>query len=268
MFRTAVLHPLREAPQGRTGTFDEPVPAWWSALETILPFVLLALLVALVTRAILRRHRYRAVGVLDDAAQAAVRAALTEAERRTTGEIIATVVERSDRHPAGCWLAAVVTLLAGTALLEGWLPWSHPVWLLCCQIGLGALGYLLAASLPDVQRLFVSDARATEVADEQAFQEFFRQGLHKTSGATGVLIFTSLFERRVVVLADEGIAKNLPDDFWQEVDDAILAGIRDGSLREGLIAGIGKAGEALAEHAPWQAGDRDELPDHLVVRRE
>ncbi len=159
-------------------------------------------------------------------------------------------------------------MLIGSALLEGVLPWTHPAWLLACQLGLGAVGYGLARWLPDIQRLFVSPARATEVAEEQAFQEFFRQGLHKTEAATGVLIFTSLLERRVIVLGDEGISQHLPDDFWNDVHAAILDGIAGGSLRDGLVEGIRRTGDALAEHAPWKTGDRNELPDRLIVRRE
>jgi putative membrane protein len=178
------------------------------------------------------------------------------------------VVERSDPHPAGLGLAALATALLGSALLEGFLPWSSPPLLLVCQIGLGAAGALGAALLPDLQRLFVSSRRAAAVADEQAFQEFYRLGLHRTEGRTGVLLFVSLFERRVVVLADEGISSRVEDGEWQATRDAILRGIRDGSLSHGLSAGIGHAGLLLAREAPWQHGDRNQLPDRLIVRRQ
>ena len=88
------------------------------------------------------------------------------------------------------------------------------------------------------------------------------------AGATGVLIFTSLLEHRVVVLGDRGIAEHLPEGFWADVREAILSGIRRGSLRDGLVEGVRLAGEALAEHAPWREGDRNEVPDRLIVRRE
>jgi putative membrane protein len=48
----------------------------------------------------------------------------------------------------------------------------------------------------------------------------------------------------------------------------VLEGIEKGSLRDGLVAGIGRCGAVLAEHFPSQPGDRNELPDHLVVRRD
>jgi putative membrane protein len=106
------------------------------------------------------------------------------------------------------------------------------------------------------------------VAEEQAFQEFYAQRLHKTEAATGVLVFVSLLERRVVLLADEGIDAKLDAQFWADTDDAILDGIRRGSLRDGLVDGIARAGECLSLHFPWKEGDRNEIPDRVIVRRE
>ena len=55
---------------------------------------------------------------------------------------------------------------------------------------------------------------------------------------------------------------------WENVDSAILDGIKAGSLQRGLIDGIRNAGELLAEHFPWEEGDRNEVPDRVTVRRE
>ena len=149
-----------------------------------------------------------------------------------------------------------------------WLPWGRPALLLPTQLALGALGFGLARLLPDFKRLFIFEARATAVAQEQAFQEFYANRLHRTAAATGVLIFVSLLEHRVILLADEGIDSRVDAEFWADTDDMILDGIRRGSLRDGLIAGIRRAGERLAEQFPWQEGDRNEIPDRVIVRRE
>ncbi len=83
-----------------------------------------------------------------------------------------------------------------------------------------------------------------------------------------MLVFVSLLEHRVVLLADEGIDAKVDAAFWAETDDAILDGIRRGSLRDGLVAGIHRAGERLSELFPWKEGDRNEIPDRVIVRRE
>jgi putative membrane protein len=161
-----------------------------------------------------------------------------------------------------------VTLLVGSACFVTFLPWEHPFLLLCCQLGLGGMGFLAARLLPDFKRTFVSDRRAQETAEEQAAQEFFGLGLYRTEGRSGILLFVSLFERRVIVLADVGIHEKVGETPWVETDRAILEGVRRGALADGLVEGIGRCADVLAEHFPWQEGDRNEIPDRVVVRRE
>jgi putative membrane protein len=247
----------------------EPGPAKWIyAVDDWGPWVLAAIFIALLLRAVAHQRRYRAVAVFGTEAQSAVHDALLSAEAGTVGEIVPVVLERSDRHPEADWLSALVTLLIGTALLQGQLPWHAPHLLILCQLGLGAFGFLLARALPAWKRLFVSERRATEMALEQATQELFRLGLHQTTARTGVLMFVSLLERRVVVLGDIGIHQKVGDDHWQRTQTAVLDGVRRGRLETGLVEGIRATGSVLAEHFPWVHGDRNEIPDRVVVRHE
>jgi putative membrane protein len=250
-----------------TASPANPSP-WLETVGLIAPWVLAAAVVAMVVYGLATRARYRAVGVLKHNDLEQVRAELAKVEQGTTGEIVPVVLERSDPHPSADWLAALAMVLVGSALLAGILPWDRPLFVLLTQIALGAVGFALARALPGVKRLLVSDAQAAAAAEEQAFQEFYRNGLHKTQDATGVLIFVSLFEHRAIVLGDEGISRYVHADHWSSVDNAILAGIRDGSLRAGLIAGIHAAGKELQRLFPSIKDNQNELSDRLIVRRE
>jgi putative membrane protein len=232
------------------------------------PWVLALAAVLLVARAISRQSRYRAVEVLDAVACERVHDSIRRAELRTVGEIVPVVVERSDPHPGACWLAALTTLLLGSALASPVLPFHEPVWLLLCQAGLAGAGWLLARLLPDVQRLFIRQSRADAVVAEQSMLEFHRLGLQRTEAATGVLLFVSLLEHRVVVLGDEGIDAHMGPERWTEVTRAVLEQVAAGKLEAGLVAAIDALGHELEEHFPWAEGDRNELPDRLEIRRE
>lgn len=241
------------------------VPAW--AAEVALALVALGYALLLL-RGIVRRQRYRATSVLGAAELARVHAALAAAERRTVGEILPVVLERSDRHPGAAWLAALSTMLLGSVALVPWLPWHNPVLLLLAQVALGALGYAAASFLPDFLRFFLSEARADEMAAEQALQEFHNHGLQHTEARTGVLLFVSLLEHRAIVLADEGIHARVAPETWNATNERLLAGLRRGSLCDGLCDAITSAGEVLATHFPVASGDQNEIPDRIIVRRE
>ena len=230
------------------------------------PWVLAGLLAIVLVRSALRIRRYRAVAVLGASEQEAVHAAVRDAESRTIGEIVPVVVERSDAHAGAAWVCALVALLLGSALLERFLPWSEPHWLLAAQLGLGAAGFLLARTLPDLERLFVPPATAREVAEEQALIEFHVLGLRETRERTGVLLFVSLFEHQVVVLGDSGIHAKVGDEHWKRTRDAVLAGIARGSVRDGLVDGVRACGAILAEHFPVRPGDTNEIQDRVIVR--
>jgi putative membrane protein len=240
----------------------------WYLVGVALPSLFVLVLLFFILRALGRQGRYRVVRAFSETDRAAVHDAVERAERRTVGEILPVVVERSDPHPGAEWMAALVFVLIGSSALLAWMPWQQPLVVLLAQLLLGGFGFGLARLLPDFKRLFVFERRADSVAQEQAFQEFFANGLHKTDAATGVLIFVSLFEHRVVILADEGIDSKVDADFWAGTDDVILEGVVRGSLRDGLVAGIDRAGELLGQHFPWREGDRNEIPDRVIVRRE
>lgn len=251
-----------------TAVGEQAFGGYWAIVAIAGPALCAALLIYLVVRALLRHHRYRVVDVFGEADMQAVHRAVADAERRTVGEILPVIVERSDRHPAAAWLAALIFMVVGSTLLVAWLPWHQPALVLVAQLGMGAIGYLLAGWLPDFKRAFIFENRASEVAEEQAFQEFYGNGLHKTEAGTGVLVFVSLLEHRVIILADEGIDTMVDADFWANTDDLVLEGIRKGSLRDGLVAGIERGSEILAKHFPWTEGDRNEIPDRVIVRKE
>ena len=250
------------------GAGEQAASAVWQVIGIAGPAIFTTLLVFFILRAIIRQRRYRVVGAFDEEDRRAVHQAIAEAERKTVGEILPVVVERSDPHPGANWLAALCVLLVGSSLLAPWLPWDHPVYLLLSQFAMGAVGFGLARILPDFKRLFIFEDRATAVAMEQAFLEFYGNGLHKTEAATGVLIFVSLLEHRVILLSDEGIDSKVDAEFWADTDDVILEGIRRGALGEGLVAGIKRAGNCLATRFPWTEGDRNEIPDRVIIRRE
>jgi len=241
---------------------------WLVLLGRIGLWVSLALYTALVARALVRGARQRKARALAPDDLAAIHAELVAAERKTVGEILPVVLERSDEHAGARWLAALTFLLLGSGVLALTSLWHVPWLVLLLQLACGALGWATARLLPDFQRLFVREAHASAAAEEQAFQEFHLHGLHETQAKTGVLVFVSLFERRAIVLGDSGIDARVSEEHWRTTTERILAGIAAGSLRDGLVEGIRSCGEVLALHFPWTAGDRNEVPDRLIVRRE
>ena len=91
------------------------------------------------------------------------------------------------------------------------------------------------------------------------------QNLHTTKGRTGVLIYVSFAERFAEVIADDGIYRKVSPKVWEGVIAELTHHLAKGTRREGFITAIEMCGKILAEHFPPGHGDKDELPNHLIV---
>ena len=194
-----------------------------------------------------------------------IETAVKQAEANTSGEIVVSVVRACDPHPAAAWRLGVA-LATLALLLSFYLPVEGLVFeILALQLTGLVLGHLLCR-IDAIRRLFLTDVELQQRAERAAFHAFQEQGLRRTRGRTGILIFVALLEHRVVVLADEAIDQARgPGESWEEIVDRILAGIRAGRLTEGLEEAIARCGEILSHPLPAQPDDEDEIPHALVL---
>lgn len=203
---------------------------------------------------------------LDPADRLRLESLVVEAERRTAGEIVVVVVHACDEYGAAGWRLGVA--LAALAFLAGALfaPQVTAPWLLGAQaLALGA-GHLLGR-VDAVRRLLISEELVGRRVSERAQRAFAENGLSRTAGRTGILIFVTLLERRVLVLADEGIHRQLdPEESWEDVVALATAGMHEGRPAEGLAAAVRRCGEILARHCPAPPRNVDELPNAVVIQ--
>jgi putative membrane protein len=202
-----------------------------------------------------------------------VEKAVREAEQQTGGEIVPFAVERSDSYEGASWLAAALGSLLfslATALFHRWADlWTVPlvVWIAFPPAAGAALGFLSSEMFAPVKRALIAKAELAERVAERAAQAFLSEQVFATRDRTGVLIFVSLFERRVVVLADSGINARVCQEDWDGVVAGVVAAMRAGEIGKALADGIRRCGGILAEHrVERRSDDRDELADGLRLR--
>ena len=83
-----------------------------------------------------------------------------------------------------------------------------------------------------------------------AQKEFVRLGMAKSPERNGVLIFVAPRAHKFAVIGDEGVHKKCGDEFWQKLAEAMTGYFRKSEFTEGIIHGVKKAGDLLAEHFP------------------
>jgi putative membrane protein len=129
----------------------------------------------------------------------------------------------------------------------------------------GAAVGFFACRVPWVKRSLLRDRRRNEAVLQRSLAAFTAEGLHHTRDHTGILIFVSLLEHEVEVLADKGINEKVPQGTWDEVVRILTAELKAGRACEGFCKAIERCGVILAEHFPRPADDKDELSNRLVT---
>lgn len=200
---------------------------------------------------------------LSDSEKAQITAAIRAVEAKSSGELVTVVAREADDYyyiPT-LWAAlialaqpALVNLLAlQGAMLDGYAPQVITFILLTLLFRLPALKYRL-----------VPVAVKRERAHRLARQQFIEQNLHHTAGRTGVLLFVSVAEHYVEIIADKGINDVVPPGTWDGVVAEFVGRVRRGEVAAGFVGAVEGCGRELAQHFPVAEGDVNELPDHLV----
>lgn len=198
-----------------------------------------------------------------DAERARIREAVVAAEQRTSGEFVAVVARGSDtyRSTALLWAAGLAFILPAPLLL-----FSHLRYLGVYQLQLAAFVVLILAFefLPALHMALVPRSLRHIRASRLAHAQFYEQGVHLTREHSGVLLFVSLAERYVEIVADKGIHGKIGEQRWQAIVDGFTAKVGAGDVTGGFVWAIAACGEAMAEHYPARPDDSDELSDGLI----
>jgi uncharacterized membrane protein len=88
------------------------------------------------------------------------------------------------------------------------------------------------------------------VAAAQA--EFMRLGMNKLPERNGVLIFVAPRAHKFAVVGDAAVHAKCGDEFWRKLADAMTGYFRKSEFTPGIIHGVQKGGDLLAEHFPRQ----------------
>ncbi|MFA7717137.1 MAG: TPM domain-containing protein [Candidatus Absconditabacterales bacterium] len=98
-----------------------------------------------------------------------------------------------------------------------------------------------------------------------AVEAFHKYGLGNTKDKTGVLIFLSVGERRIEILADEGISAKIEQSTWDSMVAKLIERIRSGNTCNGICEVVKQVGTLLTSHFPIQPDDKNELPNEVIV---
>lgn len=106
--------------------------------------------------------------------------------------------------------------------------------------------------------------KTTEISHyDRALEVFKMLKMFNTKRQNAVLIYLAVEDHKFVIYGDKGIHEVVPENFWDTTKDAIQEEFKQGNFKQGIIAGVLKAGEELKNHFPYEENDEDELPNEI-----
>jgi putative membrane protein len=208
-----------------------------------------------------------------------VEQAVAKAEAETSCEIVPVVATASGRYDRpedmiGLWMAILAAITVWLLFprqsneLGSWDGLPFYVGLLAMVVGVVVAfiaGAVAGSRIGWLRRLFTPRNQMLEEVTARAREIFFDKRVHHTSGATGTLIYVSLFEHMAVVLGDQEVLDKLGQTSLDRLCQQLTEGLHQGDTTDAICSVIAEAGEQLSGPLPRAEGDVNELQDTLVL---
>ena len=191
--------------------------------------------------------------------------AVQEIERGSSAEVVVTIVPRSATHWDLALAVALATALLVQVAVAAVFPDTSALHVAIDSALLAGVAAGLARWSAPVERLLLPGRLAARRVEAGAESAFCRQGIFRTRAHTGVLVYLSLLERRVVLLPDDEIIRALPPEALAALRAQAAGLLREPDPARALLALLDLFRRLLARHLPAASDDVNELPDAPVT---
>jgi len=196
----------------------------------------------------------------DDAARETLTNCVRKIETATDAEVVLVVRGGSGVYRHADYLFGVV-LAFGVLLFLLFSPFDfHQYWVAIDVALLFVLGTFVTSRSNALRRLLTTEKFRAEAVRNSAAALFYEAGIANTSAEMGLLIYVSILERRLELIADRGVLKGVNALEWNEaLFDLHEAG--KNPEPHTLLAEVENLGVLLAKHLPATGENPNELPD-------
>lgn len=196
----------------------------------------------------------------DEAAREALTQCISEIEKTSDAELVLIIRARSGSYRQADYLFGSVLAFAGLNFLLFAPVNFHVYWVAIDIALLFALGAFLSSRSKTIRYLLTNEKHRKEAVRTGAAAMFYEAGIANTEAEMGVLVYLSLLERRLELIADRGVLKGVPALDWNRILSELHQAGKNPEP-ETLLKGLRGLGDLLALHLPATGENPNELPD-------
>jgi len=196
----------------------------------------------------------------DQAASEALAQAVRDIEKDTDAEIVIVVRGRSGSYRHADYLFGALFAFLGL-LFVLFSPFDfHTYWVPFDVAALFAAGAFVSSRSDSIRRRLTTEKFRAKAARAGAAAMFYEAGIANTHAENGLLVYLSLLERQLEVIADRGILKAVEPLKWNHAVFE-LKQIAEKPRSETFIKGLRDLGTLLAQALPPTGENPNELAD-------
>lgn len=99
----------------------------------------------------------------------------------------------------------------------------------------------------------------------RALELFERYKIHHTEENTGILVYINMADRKIEILTDSGIDKQINAETWQTICKEMANQFREKHFHNGICQALEKMNRLLEVHFPRHGTRKNALPDTPVI---
>jgi putative membrane protein len=183
-----------------------------------------------------------------------------EIEKSTDAELVIIVRARSGSYAHADYLFGFLVAFIVLLFLLFSPVVFHQIWVPIDVAIAFVAGTLISSRSNFLRRLFSSERYRLKVSLTAAAAMFYEAGIANTNAELGVLIYLSLLERKLELIADRGILRRVPAQEWN-LELAELQQIGHAPEPRAFMTAVRKFGSLLTAHVPATGKNPNELPD-------
>lgn len=196
----------------------------------------------------------------DNATCGTVADCVKEIEGATDAELVIIVRVRSGRYLHSDYLFGfIVSFVILLFLLFSPITF-HTIWVPIDVAIAFVAGAFICSRSNFLRRLFSTKKYRTNAVRTAAAAMFYEAGIANTKAQMGVLIYLSLLERQLELIADRGVLKKVPSQEWN-AEQFELHKIGRTPEPHSFLNALRNFGKVLAKHVPATGENPNELPD-------
>ena len=196
----------------------------------------------------------------DDAAREALSNSVRQIETATDAELILVVRARSGSYRHADYLVGALLAFASLLFIL-FSPFDfHQYWVAIDVALLFLLGAFVSSRSNTLRRMLTRKKFRDQAVRTCAAAMFYEAGIANTDEEMGVLIYLSILERRLELIADRGVLKGVNALEWNQ----ILFNLHQAGRKpepQTLLAGLESLGALLTNCLPCTGENPNELPD-------